>query len=94
VVRVEIEEPVRRRDPHRLVVVLHPDVIEICGAAQGLFRDVEELRGMTPLSRGEGCPAAGASATAMGKVRIVMFGISGGRSLTQSLRDARRFPFT
>jgi hypothetical protein len=28
------------------------------------------------------------------KLRIVTFGISGGRSLTRLLRDARRFPLT
>jgi hypothetical protein len=33
-------------------------------------------------------------ATAMSKLRIVTLGISGGRSLTRPLRDARRFPST
>ena len=32
--------------------------------------------------------------TAMQKLRIVILGISGGRSLTRPIRDARRFPST
>jgi hypothetical protein len=35
-----------------------------------------------------------AAPTAMQKLRIVTLGISGGRSLTTPLRDARRFPST
>jgi hypothetical protein len=40
------------------------------------------------------CARARAGPTAVQKLRIVALGISGGRSLTGPLRDARRFPST
>jgi hypothetical protein len=43
---------------------------------------------ISPASAGLG------SAAAMKKLRIVTLGVSGGRSLTRPLRDARRFPST
>jgi hypothetical protein len=57
---------------------------------------VSPLMGTPTHGQGAGCAGGGrrgvARGTAMQQLRIVTLGISGGRSLTRSSRDARRFP--